>query len=172
MLEQAQTLLTHHAAGRDNLDADGCPTWKTEACRSWSTFASLAKGTIVGLPHWCTGDKVMPRFPCRWRASCAVMSERVVVAFVESCARLWRRVVSCLVLFFVCRRSSAGFLAPTVLAPTGSVQQLYGVRAVAWYRVCVRVCVCFMVVVSDSPLKVGSVMCVPYAVPTTIAVRE
>lgn len=69
MLEQAQTLLTHHATGRDNLDADGCPTWKTEACRSWSTFASLAKGTIVGLPHWCTGDKVMPRFLCRWRAS-------------------------------------------------------------------------------------------------------
>ncbi|CAM9155225.1 unnamed protein product [Ascophyllum nodosum] len=57
MLEQAQSLLQHHANGRDNLDAQGFPTWKTEACRSWGTFAALAKGVMVGLPNWCTGGK-------------------------------------------------------------------------------------------------------------------
>eukprot|EP00904_Undaria_pinnatifida_P013350 jgi/Undpi1/9145/HiC_scaffold_26.g11603.m1 len=57
ILEQAQSLLQNHGSGRDSLDARGFPTWKTEACRAWSTFAALAKGTMVGLPHWCTGDK-------------------------------------------------------------------------------------------------------------------
>ena len=65
MLEQAQSLLQHHANGRDNLDAQGFPTWKTEACRSWGTFAALAKGVMVGLPNWCTGGKVSSR--CRLR---------------------------------------------------------------------------------------------------------
>lgn len=58
LLEQAQSLVQQHAAGRDHLDAAGFPTWKTEACRAWSTFAALAKGTVVGLPSWCTGEKV------------------------------------------------------------------------------------------------------------------
>ena len=58
ILEQAQSLLQNHGTGRDNLDALGFPTWKTEACRAWGTFAALAKGTMVGLPYWCTGDKV------------------------------------------------------------------------------------------------------------------
>eukprot|EP00903_Cladosiphon_okamuranus_P010030 g9512.t1 len=57
ILEQAQSLVQQHAVGRDHLDAAGFPTWKTEACRAWSTFAALAKGTIVGLPSWCTGEK-------------------------------------------------------------------------------------------------------------------
>ncbi|CBN77424.1 conserved unknown protein [Ectocarpus siliculosus] len=57
ILEQAQQLVQQHGTGRDHLDAAGFPTWKTEACRSWSTFASLARGTIVGLPSWCTGEK-------------------------------------------------------------------------------------------------------------------
>ncbi|CAM9327631.1 unnamed protein product [Ectocarpus fasciculatus] len=57
ILEQAQHLVQQQGAGRDHLDAAGFPTWKTEACRSWSTFASLARGTIVGLPSWCTGEK-------------------------------------------------------------------------------------------------------------------
>eukprot|EP00752_Nemacystus_decipiens_P008991 g8026.t1 len=57
LLEQAQTLVQQHAAGRDHLDAGGFPTWKTEACRAWGTFAALAKGTIIGLPGWCTGEK-------------------------------------------------------------------------------------------------------------------
>ncbi|CAM9842682.1 unnamed protein product, partial [Laminaria digitata] len=57
ILEQAQSLLQNHGTGRDSLDARGFPTWKTEACRAWSTFAALAKGTMVGLPYWCTGDK-------------------------------------------------------------------------------------------------------------------
>ncbi|CAB1118220.1 unnamed protein product [Ectocarpus sp. CCAP 1310/34] len=57
ILEQAQQLVQQHGTGRDHLDAAGFPTWKTEACRSWSTFASLARGTIAGLPSWCTGEK-------------------------------------------------------------------------------------------------------------------
>lgn len=56
--EQAQAVLQHHAVAVDNLDARGLPTWKSEASTAWSTFAALAKGTVVGLPHWCTGDKV------------------------------------------------------------------------------------------------------------------
>lgn len=58
ILEQAQSLVQQHTAGRDHLDAAGFPTWKTEACRAWSTFAALARGTIAGLPSWCTGEKV------------------------------------------------------------------------------------------------------------------
>lgn len=58
ILEQAQGLVQQHAAGGDHLDAAGFPTWKTEACRAWSTFAALARGTVAGLPSWCTGDKV------------------------------------------------------------------------------------------------------------------
>lgn len=58
ILEQAQTLVQQQGTGRDQLDAAGFPTWRTEACRSWSTFAALAKGAIAGLPSWCTGSKV------------------------------------------------------------------------------------------------------------------
>ncbi|CAM9430764.1 unnamed protein product [Pylaiella littoralis] len=57
ILEQAQTLVQQQGTGRDQLDAAGFPTWRTEACRSWSTFAALAKGAIAGLPSWCTGSK-------------------------------------------------------------------------------------------------------------------
>ena len=58
VLEQAQTLIQQHGTARDELDAAGFPTWKSEACRAWSTFAALAQGTIVGLPDWCTGSEV------------------------------------------------------------------------------------------------------------------
>ncbi|CAM9717565.1 unnamed protein product, partial [Hapterophycus canaliculatus] len=57
VLEQAQTLIQQHGTARDELNAAGFPTWKSEACRAWGTFAALANGAIVGLPDWCTGSK-------------------------------------------------------------------------------------------------------------------